>query len=42
MPFTTQPLLEIFGFYGTTDAADKILKVEFEISTLPLSEDTIE
>ena len=24
-PFTKQPLLELFGLYGTTEAADKIL-----------------
>ena len=40
-PFTTQLLLELFGLYGTTDAADKILSGEFDLSTLPLSEEAM-
>ena len=41
-PFTTQPLLELFGLYGTTEAAEKILSGDFDLSTLPLSEEAIE
>ena len=41
-PFTTQPLLELFGLYGTTDAADRILRGEFDLTTLPISEEAIE
>ena len=41
-PFTTQLLLELFGLYGKTDAADTILSGEFDLSTLPLSEEAIE
>ena len=41
-PFTKPPLLELFGLYGTTEAADNILNGEFDLSTLPLSEEGIE
>ena len=33
--------MELFGLYGTTEAANKILKGGFDLSTLPLSEESL-
>ena len=40
-PFTTAPLKELFGLYGTSKAADQILAGTFDITSLGLSEEVM-
>ena len=40
-PFTTAPLKEIFGLYGTSKTAEKIIAGTFNIKSLGLSEEVM-
>ena len=36
-PFSTDPMKQLFGLYGTTDNTDKFLRGELDLSDLPIS-----
>ena len=40
-PFTTAPLKELFGLYGTSKAADQILAGTFDLKSLGLQEEVM-